>query len=64
MDLNMLEVGKSYKIVGNAGYFSRICRHSGFSGQFVRFVDEEGRQHLVHTMDLWCDDNPIKIYTI
>jgi hypothetical protein len=64
MYLNLLEVGKSYKIVTNAGYFSKICRHSGFSGEFACFIDEQGGQHTVHTMHLWSDDNPVRIYTI
>ncbi len=64
MDLNLLEIGKSYKIITNAGYFEKICRYTGFSGEFVCFVDDEGRQHLVHTKDLWQDDNPVRVYRI
>ncbi len=64
MDLNLLKIGKSYRIVTNAGYFEKICVCTGFSGGFVCFIDEEGRQHFVHTKDLWHDDNPVRVYRI
>lgn len=64
MDLNLLQVGKLYRIVTNVGYFDKICRHSGFSGESACFIDEQGDLHTVHTRALWRDDNPVIIYRI
>jgi len=61
-DFNQLSVGRTYRIITNAGYFNKISRLISYvPGDFARFVDETGSVHLIHNKD-YNSANPIKIY--
>ena len=64
MDFNQLSVGRSYRVITNAGYFDKICVFNGYSsGDFARFADESGKKHLIHILD-HESANPVTVYEI
>jgi hypothetical protein len=63
-NLNELEIGKSYKIVGNAGYYSKLCVFTGYKGQHACLLTDAGHQELVSMFDIYHYDNPIMIYRL
>ena len=68
LDVSTLIPNKSYRLIGNCGYFSRDVQFVCLLGSSVpgimmaKFYDPAKKEyHYISNNNIWADDNPVRI---
>ncbi len=71
LDVNALIPNKSYRLVGNCGYFVRDVQFVCLVGSSIpgimmaKFYDPVKKEyHHISNKDIWVDDNPVHIQAL